>query len=187
MDLYNLAKNKLYFNLRRAWVSIAYEHTYLYRSCIALFYRKRLPQQNGDRRMRRKRNLHAFDCMWVKGGCSRPPRPPHAIRGGPVYHNCPPPPPPSTSPNTKKKTFRTRRQKKKTPVIMLRCRKLTETTFRYQMPDFLKLLQMDIKNAIWEADERQFMIQVWFSPFIVVLMTLHKRQQTKHKLDLRVC
>ncbi len=25
---------------------------------------------------RRKRNLHAFDCMWVKGGCSRPPLPP---------------------------------------------------------------------------------------------------------------
>jgi hypothetical protein len=64
----------------------------LYRSCIALFYRKRLPQQNGDRRIRRKRNLHAFDCMWVKGGRSRPPLPLHAIRGGPVFHNCPPPP-----------------------------------------------------------------------------------------------
>ncbi len=63
----------------------------VYRSCTALFYRKRLPQQNGDRRIRRKRNLHAFDCMWVKGGCSRPPLSPHAIRGGPVYYNCPPP------------------------------------------------------------------------------------------------
>ncbi len=26
-----------------------YEHYTVYRSCIALFYRKRLPQQNGDR------------------------------------------------------------------------------------------------------------------------------------------
>jgi hypothetical protein len=29
----------------------------VYSSCVALFYRKRLPQQNGDRR---KRDLHAF-------------------------------------------------------------------------------------------------------------------------------
>jgi hypothetical protein len=29
-------------------------------SCEALFYRRRLPQQNGDRR---KRDLHAFKCM----------------------------------------------------------------------------------------------------------------------------
>ncbi len=28
--------------------------TWLYRSCIALFYRKRLPQQQGDRRMRER-------------------------------------------------------------------------------------------------------------------------------------
>ena len=32
----------------------------LYSSCVAFLYRKRLPQQNGDRR---KRNLHAFKCM----------------------------------------------------------------------------------------------------------------------------
>jgi hypothetical protein len=41
-------------------VGIYCQGTLLYSFCVALFYRKRLPQQNGDRR---KRNLHAFDCM----------------------------------------------------------------------------------------------------------------------------
>jgi hypothetical protein len=39
------------------WKRINYEGENIqkvYRSCIALFYRKRLPQQQGDRRMRER-------------------------------------------------------------------------------------------------------------------------------------
>ncbi len=46
----------------------------LYSSYVALFYRKRLPQQNGDRR---KRNLHAFQVYVGQGWVLAPPPPPH--------------------------------------------------------------------------------------------------------------
>ena len=36
---------------------------YLYSSCVALFYRKRLPQQNGDRRIgERETSMHLIVC-----------------------------------------------------------------------------------------------------------------------------
>ncbi len=49
----------------------------MYSSCVALFYRKRLPQQNGDRR---KRDLHAFRVYVGQGRLLVPPPPPHVIR-----------------------------------------------------------------------------------------------------------
>ncbi len=57
------------------------------------FYRKRLPQQNGDMR---KRDLHAFKLHLEQGRLPSPlPRPPptHAIRGWRALCVLPPPPP----------------------------------------------------------------------------------------------
>ncbi len=52
----------------------------LYSSCVALFYRKRLPQQNGDRRIgERETCMHVIVCR-AKVGARAFPSPPHAIR-----------------------------------------------------------------------------------------------------------
>jgi len=56
---------------------ILYNELLLFSSYVALFYRKRLPQQNGDRR---KRDLHAFQVYVGQGRLLAPPPPPHAIR-----------------------------------------------------------------------------------------------------------
>ncbi len=61
----------------------------LYSSCVALFYRKRLHQPNGDRR---KRDLHAFQVYVGQGRLLAPPPPPHAIRR-PALCTLPVPPP----------------------------------------------------------------------------------------------
>jgi hypothetical protein len=60
-----------------------YKHLgyYLYRSCIALFYRKRLPQQNGDRRIGERGTCMRLIVCGSKVGARA--LPPHAIRGGP--------------------------------------------------------------------------------------------------------
>ncbi len=62
----------------------------VYSSYVAFLYRKRLPQQNGDRR---KRNLHACQVYvgqrWVFA--PPPPPPPHAIRGRAVCTMTAPP------------------------------------------------------------------------------------------------
>ena len=61
----------------------------LYSFCVALFYRKRLPQQNGDRR---KRDLHAFQVYVGQGRLLAPPPPPtRDKKAGLVYYDCPPP------------------------------------------------------------------------------------------------
>ena len=52
----------------------------LYGSCVVLFYRKRLPQQNGDRRIgERETCMHLIVCR-AKVGARAFPSPPHAIR-----------------------------------------------------------------------------------------------------------
>jgi hypothetical protein len=62
----------------------------MYSSYVALFYRKRLPQQNGDRR---KRNLHAFGLYVGQGRVLAPPPPPtRDKKAGLVYYGYPPPP-----------------------------------------------------------------------------------------------
>ena len=60
------------------------------------FYRKRLPQQNGDMR---KIDLHTFKLHLEQGRLLSPPPPtppPHAIRGWRALCVLPTPPPPST-------------------------------------------------------------------------------------------
>ncbi len=88
-------------------------------SCGALFYRKRLPQQNGDMR---KRDLHAFK-LYVEQGrllAPPPPRPLPPTRdkrlAGPVY---PASPPPSTHalPMAKTSDFQDVRPKRRTSSI----------------------------------------------------------------------
>jgi hypothetical protein len=67
------------------------EKRYLYSFCVSLFYRKRLPQQNGDRR---KRDLHAFQMYVGQGRLLAPPPPPtRDKKAGLVYYACSPPPP----------------------------------------------------------------------------------------------
>ncbi len=86
-------------------------HCLLYSSYVALFYRKRLPQQNGDRR---KRNLHAFWLYVGQGRVLAPPLPPtRDKRAGLVYYDCPPPPH-STPPWTKISDFREEQLKSRT-------------------------------------------------------------------------
>ncbi len=81
------------------------------------FYRKRLPQQNGDMR---KRDLHAFKLHLEQGRLLSPlprPPPPHAIRGWRALCFLPPPPPPTHSPWLKYVIFSVLGQKQGQPLI----------------------------------------------------------------------
>ncbi len=75
----------------------------------SFLYRKRLPQQNGDRR---KRNLHAFQVYVGQGWVPAPPPPPPTRdkKAGLVYYGCPPP----LFPWTKISDFQAKRLKRRT-------------------------------------------------------------------------
>ncbi len=69
-----------------------FHETNLYSSCVALFYRKRLPQQNGDRRKgERETCMHLIVCR-VRVGARAFPSPPHAIRRRALCAMTAPPP-----------------------------------------------------------------------------------------------
>ena len=77
-DLGGLSRWRYPVNHLHSKYSISFKNiSLLYSSCVALFYRKRLPQRNGDRR---KRDLHAFQVYVGQGRLLAPPPPPHAIR-----------------------------------------------------------------------------------------------------------
>ena len=91
----------------------------MYSPYVAIFYRKRLPQQNGDMR---KRDLHAFK-LYVEQGRLLSPPPPRPLPptrdkrlAGPVYPASPPPPP-TNSPWTKLVIFRDFGQKGGRPLF----------------------------------------------------------------------
>jgi hypothetical protein len=90
-----LLKVRLFALRNKAWILNRFWgdalNVYVYRSCIALFYRKRLPQQNGDRRIgERETSMHLIVCG-SEVGTRTLPSPPHAIRGGPGALWLPPP------------------------------------------------------------------------------------------------
>ncbi len=78
------------------FIFINFIHCYnlpMYRSCIALFYRKRLPQQNGDRRIgERETSMHLIVCGSEVGTRALPSPPTCNKRQAWVHYGCPPPP-----------------------------------------------------------------------------------------------
>ncbi len=102
--------------------SCFFGYTAVCSSCGTLFYRKRLPQQNGDMR---KRDLHVFKLHVEQGQLLSPPSPrplppPHAIKGWRAL--ClllppSPPPPPTHSPWLKFVIFRVFSQKGGRPLF----------------------------------------------------------------------
>ncbi len=89
--LFNHSLNRSKTPLHKTQIILFFKANTVYSSCVALFYRKRLPQQNGDRRIgERETCMHLIVCR-ARVGARAFPSPPHAIRRRALCAMTPPP------------------------------------------------------------------------------------------------